>query len=148
MVQPLTFADDWQLVTVDESSLNEAFDRMTQFSDHIRVPIDAKKTHFWATDSATRSALRQQRRPIAHHARALGAHMQFSRQHTNCIQMKRVLGMKSLWPRLRVSSSPYHLKTRALRVAAWPRALHGIAATLLSNEAYRSLRSGAMAALS
>ena len=147
MVQPLTYADDWQLLTVDDTHLSEAFDRMVRFSELIRVPIDAKKTHFWATDAQSRTALRQRNRPVIHHGRALGAHMQFTRQHTNAAQMQRVLGMKPFWPRLKVSASPYHIKTRAIRMAAWPRALHGIAATLLSNEAFRSLRTGALAAL-
>ena len=147
MVQPLTYADDWQLLTVDDTHLSEAFDRMVRFSELIRVPIDAKKTHFWATDAQSRAALRQRNRPVIHHGRALGAHMQFTRQHTNAVQMQRVLGMKPFWPRLKVSTSPYHIKTRAIRMAAWPRALHGIAATLLSNEAFRSLRTGALTAL-
>ena len=147
LMQTLTFADDWQLLTADGAQLQAAFDRVQAFCEAIRVPIDDRKTHFWSTGSFGRAHLRSQGLSVAHHCRALGAHMQLTRQHTNAIQQQRVASLKKLWPRLKVSCSPYHIKIRAIKMAAWPRALHGVAATLLGSDAFRSLRSGAMQAL-
>ena len=147
VILTLTYADDWQLVTSNGEYLPEAFDRVLAFCDAIRVPIDDRKTHFWSTGSFGRANLRDRGLSVAHHCRALGAHMQLTRQHTNVVQQQRVASLKKLWPRLKLSCSPYHIKIRAIKMAAWPRALHGIASTLLGADAYRSLRSGAMQSL-
>ena len=46
LVQTLTYADDWQLVTSNGEYLPEAFDRVLAFCDAIRVPIDDRKNSF------------------------------------------------------------------------------------------------------
>eukprot|EP00438_Fugacium_kawagutii_P029117 Skav233714 [mRNA] locus=scaffold2120:172713:176089:+ [translate_table: standard] len=55
--------------------------------------------------------------------------------------------MKHLWQKLRYSLAPVHMKSRAVRVAAWPRALRGVAATTLSDTVFDLLRSEAMRGL-
>ena len=54
-----------------------------------------------------------------------------SRKHTNGTQTKRLDAMQAMWSRLKLSASPYELKVRAIRTAAWPRGLHAIAATTI-----------------
>eukprot|EP00435_Cladocopium_sp_Y103_P068956 s237_g32.t1 len=70
-----------------------------------------------------------------------------SRKHTNFSQMQRISSLGPIWKRLRLSASPYHVKLRAVKVAAWPRALHAIPATTLSDATYQSLRAGAIQGL-
>ena len=55
--------------------------------------------------------------------------------------------MTGLWPRLRLSASGYRTKVRALLVAAWPRALHAVAATAVGDAVVHSLRTGAVKGL-
>ena len=80
-------------------------------------------------------------------SRNLGAHVQKSRKHTNFTLMDRVNGMQVLSPRLKLSACSHTAKIRALKVAAWHRALHAIASTSLSNAAFHSLRTGAVKGL-
>ena len=69
--------------------------------------------------------------------------VQFSKRHTNNELIKRVNAVKPLWTRLRLSASHYKWKVTALKMSAWPRALHGIEATTVSLQAFKSLRAGA-----
>ena len=142
--QVLTYVDDWQLMTPDMNAVTSLFDRLLEFASQMDVQVDRKKTCTWSTSSSTRATLRSSGFGVTLSTRSLGAHMQFSRKHTNHVQMARVVQAKPLWPRLRASCATYRCKIHAIRAAAWPRALHGIAATTLSLEAYKSLRSGAM----
>ena len=47
------------------------------------------------------------------------------------------------WPRLAVSPSPLSQELQALTASAWPKALHGVSATSLSNDTFATLRAGA-----
>ena len=73
--------------------------------------------------------------------------MQFSRQSTNATSMRRFQEVRLLWPKLRKCLSPYRIKVQALRVAAWPRALHGGSVVHLAWNSFKKLRSGAMKGL-
>ena len=61
--------------------------------------------------------------------------------------MARVQSIGPMWQKLRLSACSYSQKLRAIRCAAWPKALHGVAATSLSTATYATLRSGAMRGL-
>ena len=79
--------------------------------------------------------------------RNLGAHVQFTRQHTNRSLVDRISSVSPMWTKLRISACCYSKKVRALKCAAWPRALHGIAANTISCSLFGTLRSGAMRGL-
>ena len=61
--------------------------------------------------------------------------------------MARIKSLQNLWPKLRLSAAPYGVKVRALRCAAWPRALHAIAATTVASQTFKMLRAAAMKSL-
>ena len=62
--------------------------------------------------------------------------------------MDRMLSMSDLWPRLRLSACRYRDKVWAILVAAWPRALHAVASTAVSDASIHALRTGGMKGLS
>ena len=147
LCQPLSYVDDWQVLVTDPDLLGATFRCLEQFTDAMDLFLDLRKTHTWSITAQGRSSLRAQQMSVVSHCKNLGAHVQISRQHTNSLLVARVQSVSHLWPRLRLSAGSYVQKLRALRCSAWPRALHGVAATSLSAAAFASLRSGAMKGL-
>eukprot|EP00435_Cladocopium_sp_Y103_P055048 s1564_g18.t1 len=145
--RPLTFVDDWQVVTLDSHQIDRIMDGLFHFADMVDMLIDAKKTYSWSVTGTGRAALRAQGFTVATRGRNLGAHVQFTRQHTNSVQVDRLSQLQALWPRLRLSPSPYRQKLRAVLMTAWPKGLHAIAATSLSLQWFQNLRSGVMKGL-
>ena len=146
-VTTLTYVDDWQWLLSRPEQVQEAFTKVVDFTSLLDLSLDAGKTFCWSTSNVGRHVLRRQGFGTVLAGRNLGAHVQLSRKHTNKSQMDRLDQLASLWPRLQLSSSPYSRKLQAVRMAAWPRALHGIGATTLSGQAFRTLRTGAVKAL-
>ena len=109
--------------------------------------IDPSKTFTWSTTAAGRASLRDQGFKTVHCCKSLGAHIQITRQHTNMTQVERIQSLGELWPRLKLSASPYQQKVRAIKQAAWPKGLHAIAGTSVGAHHYQSLRSGAVRGL-
>ena len=144
---PLSYVDDWQLLCPHSSLVEGAKACLDRFVAAVDMHLDAKKTYTWSLTSSGRSTLRSQGFTVVLSAKNLGAHVQMSRKHTNHSLMDRVKGMSSLWPRLRMSMCRYSQKVRAILVAAWPRALHAVASTTLSDASYQTLRAGAMKGL-
>ena len=147
LCQPISYVDDWQILMHDSRDLENVFACLERFTHALDLRLDHRKTHMWSTCAATRSDLRTQGYKLSTGGRNLGAHVQFSRQHTNKSLMDRIHSVTPLWPKLRMSACGYRQKVRALTCAAWPKALHGIAATSVSLAAFGSLRSGAMKGL-
>eukprot|EP00435_Cladocopium_sp_Y103_P023278 s1041_g5.t1 len=145
--RPLTFVDDWQIVTTDSAQISEIMTRLFQFADMVDMLIDHKKTFSWSISTHGRAQLRTQGFAVVSRGRNLGAHVQFSRQHTNSVQIERIQKLHTLWPKLRLSASPYKQKLRAIKMAAWPRGLHAIAATSVSTQWFQTLRAGALKGL-
>lgn len=148
LCQPMSYVDDWQFVTKDPSELEGIHNSLVDFTEAVDLLLDRKKTFAWTLDSATRKSLRQKGLSVRKSAKALGAQMQFSRQHVAFVIHDRLKDLQPLWSRLRNSLSPYRLKVRAIKVAAWPRGLHGISAVCLGATRFVPLRSAAMKGLS
>lgn len=142
---PISYVDDWQLVCPHSSLLAGAKQCLDRFLHAVDMQLDDKKTHAWSYYG--RQCLRQNGFRVVLGSKNLGAHVQYSRKHTNSSLLARVEGMTDLWNKLRLSASRYGTKVRAILVAAWPRALHAVASTTLSDAAFHSLRSGAMRGL-
>ena len=147
LVQPISYVDDWQLLMCDHTYMQGACDALDRLVQELDLVLDRKKTHTWAVHAESRQVLREQGFTLSKACKNLGAHLQFTRQHTNNVQMERIASLAGLWPKLRLSSCCYYLKVRALKCAAWPKGLHAIAATTLSLNTFQSLRAGAMKGL-
>ena len=143
----LSYVDDLQLVTYDPSALDSVLDSLKTFSKAADLLLDNRKTFVWCADADGRRYLRSRGHQVAPQFKYLGAHIQVTKQHTNGTLKARVDSLVDVWDKLRLSASPYHLKLRAIRTAAWPGGLHGVAATLLGSEVFNTLRASAMRAL-
>ena len=144
---PISYVDDWQLICPSSSMLSGAKRCLEAFVQAVDLQLDMKKTFAWSLTSEGRSSLKQAGFRVVLAAKNLGAHVQMSRKHTNSFLMDRVQGMSDLWVKMRVSACTYATKVRAVLVAAWPRALHAVASTALSDAAFHKLRTGAMRGL-
>ena len=147
LCQPISYVDDWQVLTTNPASMTDTYRCMTEFTDAMDLLIDPRKTFTWSTTAAGRTSLREQGFSTVNSCRSLGAHVQITRQHTNATQVERVCSLNDLWPRLRLSASPYKQKIRAIKQAAWPKGLHAIAGTTIGANHFQSLRAGAVKGL-
>ena len=145
--QPLSYVDDWQLLVPHPAAIQPVFDCLDRLVNALDLALDPKKTCTWSLSPDGRAVLRSQGFTQVAYGRNLGAHVQFTRQHTNKVLMDRIASLSPLWPKLRVSPCPYAQKIRALVCAAWPRGLHGVAATTLSVASFQTLRAGAIKGL-
>lgn len=147
LCQPVSYVDDWTLVTTNPSVMDALFRCLQSFTDAIDLQIDGKKTSMWSVCSQGRQILQEAGFAVVTQCRSLGAHIQLSRKHTNSTQMQRVRTLQGIWPKLRLSSTPYRYKVHAVRAAAWPKGLHAIPATTIANSTFKTLRAGAMKGL-
>ena len=143
----LTYVDDWQVVTSDSTRIGALLDTLIQFTSLMDLEIDRAKTYVWSLCPQSRASLRQSQLNVAQCGRSLGAHVQLSRKHTNMTLTQRFQTLKHMWPKLRASPSPYNMKVKAIRISAWPRALHGVSSTTVSLQALRGLRTAALRSL-
>lgn len=147
LCEPVSYVDDWTILTTDPTRMGDIFRCLNQFTNALDLLLDGKKTFVWSTSPVGRQCLRDQGFNVETSCRMLGAHVQTTRKHTNATQMARIQELTSVWPKLKSSASPYELKLRAIRTAAWPKGLHAIAATTVSMQTFSMLRAGAMKGL-
>jgi len=147
MCTTLSFVDDWQVVCTHSSLLTGAKQCLDRFVEAVDLQLDSRKTYAWSITAEGRQRLRGEGFRVVLAAKNLGAHVQLAKKHTNASLTDRMNSMPALWHRLRLSTSSYRAKVRAILVAAWPRALHAVAATTVSDAAMHTLRSGAMRGL-
>ena len=144
---PVSFVDDWQLLTCNPTLLQGAVEAMHRFADAMDLHLDERKAYAWSICPNGRKLLRTQGFTVVLGGRNLGAHLQLARKHTNAALQDRVKGMGDVWPRLRLSACRYKTKIRALVASAWPKALHAVAATEVGDAVFHKLRTGAMKGL-
>eukprot|EP00435_Cladocopium_sp_Y103_P000080 s602_g1.t1 len=144
LAAPLSFVDDWQLVTCRAEFIEGAKQCLDRFLQAVDLQLDTRKTYTWSVSNTGRHQLQAAGNTVAQSGKNLGAHVQMSRRHTNAFQVARIQSLGAAWSKLRLSACSYPTKIRALRVAAWPKALHAIAATTLSDALFHSLRTSAM----
>lgn len=147
LCQPLSYVDDWQILLFRPDQMRQTMECLESFTHALDLQLDHRKTNLWSTCMKGRQVIRAQGYTLVQGSRNLGAHVQFTRKHTNSSLTDRIAGVGSLWTKLRVSACGYKLKVRAVKCAAWPRALHGIAAATISHATLTSLRAGAMKGL-
>ena len=147
MAQPMSYVDNWEILCHDVSGLQRCMDATLDFAFRLDLHVDASKTSAWATDSHTRALLRQGGFRVIHSGKDLGAHLVYSRQIRKSSQIARFNDLNTFWSRLRRASGSFHDKVRIIRTAGWPRAMHGIAATLIGRKHFERLRTQVMFAL-
>lgn len=144
LCQPVTYVDDWQLICCQPDELDRLQTCLQQFAHQMDLLLDMRKTYAWCISARGRSVLRDRGMRLEANGRNLGAHVQFTRAHANQVLTSRIGSVSDLWGRLRRSHSAYAHKVSAIKVAAWPRALHAVAATTLGHSWFQQLRAGAM----
>ena len=147
LCQPISYVDDWQILLMTPEAMLPAMQCLERFTQALDLLLDKTKTHAWSICKEGRSTMRDQGLDLVSYAKNLGPHVQFTRQHTNKTLVDRINDCQPLWIKLRLSACGYASKVRALRVAAWPRCLHGVAATSISLTHFAALRSSAMRGL-
>ena len=150
LCSPLSFVDDWQLLSCCAQDVPALLVCLQTFVREIDMDLDMAKTFGWSVCAEALAMLKACGINVELSCRNLGAHVQMSRKHTNYVQMERVAKLVQLWPRLRASAGSYDQKLRAIRAiraVAWPRGLHAIASPTLSAANFQNMRSGAVKAL-
>ena len=142
-----TYVDNWSGLGSTATEVLDASQQLRAFTDAWDLSLDERKLIFWSTDPVQRKRLRAAGVQTKLDFRELGAHMRFSRRHTNFSQAIRIRAMETRWSRLQASLAPYQRKVSVLRSAAWPRALHGISNVSIGDNLFAVLRSGAMRGL-
>ncbi|CAE7393753.1 Pol [Symbiodinium sp. CCMP2592] len=138
-----TFVDDWQLMNRGVPQVQVALQAVSEFVRGWDLAMDPAKSVHWATRAEDRRLLRRSGVSVAHSARNLGGNMVFTRARRLSTISDRIASLQDLWPRLAVSPSPLKQKLLALTASAWPKALHGVSATSLSDDTFATLRAGA-----
>ena len=144
---PLSYVDDIQLLVNAPRALPAMRSALNDFAASVDLILDPRKSYAWSSTVEGRNFLKTQGVRVEQSAKALGAHMQYGARHTNSNLVLRLAGLSDLWERLRFSPCPYAYKARALRACAWPKGLHGSAATQISSQLIHNARSGAMKGL-
>ena len=147
MCTPVSYVDDWQLITCHPALLQGTIDQMNRFAQAMDLHLDDRKAYSWSLCPDGRKLLKSQGFKVVLGAKNLGAQVQLSRKHTNAAIQDRISAMHEVWPKFRFSASKNRVKVRALLMSAWPRALHAIAATALSDAGFHKLRTGAVRGL-
>ena len=140
MAQPMSYVDNWEILCHDNHSLEAAWNATLTFADLLDLQVDRKKTCVWATTPECRQALRNGGFTLIQDGKDLGAHMVYSRQIRNSSQLQRFRSLLDFWPRLKRAVGTFACKLRVVRTAAWPRALHGVASSLIGRKHFHSLR--------
>ena len=142
-----SYVDNIEIVSDQAETTQRALQGLAKLSELLDVEIDASKTYVWSVSAAERKSFREANLDIKYFARALGGHMQYSKQATNSTIVKNVQKLTNLWPKLARSCAAYSQKVRAVKAKAWPIALHAIATAHLGPDHYDSLRTGVMKSL-
>ncbi|CAE7852208.1 Pol, partial [Symbiodinium necroappetens] len=142
-----SFVDDWQVREHSPERVQLAVRMVNEFVRGWDLTMDPRKTVFWATQAGHRRQLRRQGLPVESSVRNVGGHVSFNRRCTNATVQNRLEAMHELWPRLAASCAPRNQKIKALKVSAWPAALHGVSGVCLGLARFAALRSCAMQGL-
>ena len=143
----LSFVDNWDFLTWNAQAATQQLDALLEFAALADLTVDRQKTYAWSTSADMRASLRAQGIPVRHATKDLGAHVAFSRQHTNSTVTGRLEALGQFWPQLRNSKAGYKSKLRALRIVAWPRGLFAVESAPISDSTWLAQRRHANQAL-
>ena len=148
-VEPVvyTFVDDWQILHSSPEHHNQIIARLEFFVDALQMDLDKSKSFVWGSSSEARKFLRAGDLEVFDHSRNLGAQSNYTKRCGNRVLVKRLLAMPKTWKLFRSSIASYEKKAIALRMLAWPRALHGIAVVRLGKAHFETSRTQAIRGL-
>lgn len=142
-----SYVDNLEVTTSKAEDSILALQTLSDILTALDLGLDKDKTFVWANSSEARKFLRDNSLTVRMWARDLGGHVQYSRQNTNAIITGRISAFKERWKDFARSHAPYHQKLSAIKMVAWPNALHGITSVHLSDEYHDELRTGALRGL-
>ena len=148
LLRVLSFVDNWDFLTWNAQAATQQLEALLEFASLADLTVDRQKTYAWSTSAVVRANLRSLGIPVKHAAKDLGAHVAFSRQHTNSTVTSRLEALTPFWTQLRQSRASYHSKLRALRTVAWPRGLFAVESAPISDNTWLCQRRHANKALS
>ena len=148
LLRVLSFVDNWDFITWNAQAATQQLDALLEFASLADLTVDRQKTYAWSTSAEVRANLRSLGIPVKHAAKDLGAHVAFSRQHTNSTVTSRLDALTPFWTQLRQSRASYRSKLRALRTVAWPRGLFAVESAPISDNTWLCQRRHANKALS
>ena len=144
MCSPISYVDNWELLLESADSAVAALDRAMDFARQWDLQFDRKKTFAWGTDCVSRRTLRSCGFTVKSDVKDLGAHLVFTRQLRNRTVLERIGSLSDFWSKLTSARGTLPQKLRAVKTAAWPRALHGVSAVVVGKKHWFSLRSAYM----
>lgn len=147
MARPLSFVDNWEVLTTDPMQVAASIDSTLRFADALDLVVDRSKTYCWATTRQARRELGQFGYVVRLNAKDLGAHTTFSKQVRNSTCVTRFRDLEDFWDKLENAAGSFHLKRQVVIAAAWPRALHAIGASFIGAKHFHGLRTSYMKAL-
>ena len=145
--QHRTFVDNYELLSRSMSDVLQGFAVMKTYMSNWSLTLDMAKTYFWAVRPQERDQLRRLGLSVKLQAMDLGGAMTYSHRATAGAQLDRLRALDPAWTALRKAPMDSFVKEQLIYQALWPRALHAIGNTLLSETHVTSLRTKAMKAL-
>lgn len=142
-----TFVDNIETTATNPGDALDSLDALKPFCSSLDIELDTAKTVCWATSSEAREYMRMSGCTVIYDTKDLGGQMVFCRRHTNKVVRARAEGLGEYWTRLARSPAPLEQKELSLRVAAWPRALHGISTAIFGQDHLTRLRTRALRSL-
>ena len=142
-----SYVDNLEITTKDADTTVAGLHELNRIMSALDLNLDPTKTFCWSTDAHERKILKDREQEVKMWARDLGGHVQYSRQATNSIITDRIKLFRDRWPAFARSHAPHRQKIKALKMVAWPNALHGATSIHLGNDHYEELRTGAMRGL-
>ena len=129
-VQLWSFVDNLETTGPTPEEVLDSLEITREFCTEFDIQLDESETICWATNASSREYMRLSGCRVVFDTRDLGGQLLFCRRHTSKVVRARVTGLADFWPRLARSPAPLRQKETCLRVAAWPKALHGISTTI------------------
>lgn len=145
--QPVSYVDNWELVSSQPESIIPAEQALASFVDEIDISLDTAKTYVWALSASGRKLLRRQFGDVKYDCKDLGGHVVYCKRATMHTISSRIKASQDIWTWLARSVAPDKQKMHVLSSVAWPRCLHAISSVRIGKEHVNKLRCAAMQAL-
>ena len=142
-----SFVDNVQLIAPTAADMQRGLLTTLAFLDMMGMRLDRKKCFAWSTQTSERKLLRSLGHTVRLHAKDLGASMAFSRILNASTSEERIHSISHFWPILQRSCAPVWFKLQAIKMSAWPKALHACENRKVSLTTTATLRTKAMQAM-
>ena len=136
-----SYVDNWEVIAQSPQVLLRAHQATLDFAKCLDLTVDLAKSYLWGSTRSLRKALTMI--PVCRKlaARDLGAHLVYCRQIRNATILQHIDELVPFWQRLHDVVGTHAQKCLAIRMMAWPKILHAVAASVLGLKHYTTLRS-------